>query len=105
MIVMFVNPCMLASEFEKWNQMGYHVAFSMCIPFPLLYDMKLLSVDIPMASGTNQCLFLIGDGEGYRIGGGLVAELREPVVKAMAATKEFEQVDEIEEEEDAEREL
>ncbi|OIT21697.1 PREDICTED: uncharacterized protein LOC109218570 [Nicotiana attenuata] len=69
------------------------------------YDMKLLAVDIPMASGPDQRLFLIGDEEEYRVGGGLIAELRDPVVKAMAATKEFEDRDELEDEEDAEREL
>ncbi|CAN8254466.1 unnamed protein product [Cochlearia groenlandica] len=69
------------------------------------YDMKLLAVDIPMASGPDQRLFLIGDEEEYRIGGGLISELRDPVVKAMAATKEFDNLDRIEEEEDAEREL
>lgn len=69
------------------------------------YDMKLLAVDIPMASGPDQRLFLIGDEEEYRIGGGLIAELRDPVVKAMAATKEFEDRDDLEDEEDAEREL
>ncbi|KAJ4892070.1 Uncharacterized protein Rs2_31818 [Raphanus sativus] len=69
------------------------------------YDMKLLAVDIPMASGPDQRLFLIGDEEGYKVGGGLISELRDPVVKAMAATKEFDNLDRIEEEEDAEREL
>ncbi|KAH0691531.1 hypothetical protein KY289_018889 [Solanum tuberosum] len=69
------------------------------------YDMKLLAVDIPMASGPDQRLFLIGDEEEYRIGGGLIAELRDPVVKAMAATKEFEDRDDLEDEEDAEREV
>ncbi|TXG49938.1 hypothetical protein EZV62_025813 [Acer yangbiense] len=69
------------------------------------YDMKLLAVDIPMASGPDQRLFLIGDEEEYKVGGGLISELREPVVRAMAATKEFDNLDEIEEEEDAEREL
>ncbi|KAK3022369.1 hypothetical protein RJ639_047343 [Escallonia herrerae] len=69
------------------------------------YDMKLLAVDIPMATGPDQRLFLIGDEEEYRVGGGLVAELRDPVVKAMAATKEFEDRDEREDKEDAEREL
>ncbi|KAE9608779.1 hypothetical protein Lal_00020218 [Lupinus albus] len=65
------------------------------------YDMKLLAVDVPMASGPDQRVFLIGDEEEYRVGGGLISELREPVVRAMAAAKEF---DEIEEREDAERE-
>ncbi|XP_073017692.1 uncharacterized protein [Primulina eburnea] len=69
------------------------------------YDMKLLAVDIPMASGPDQRLFLIGDEEEYRIGGGLISELRDPVVRAMAATKEFEDRDEMEDEEDAAREL
>ncbi|KAF3493130.1 hypothetical protein DY000_02056388 [Brassica cretica] len=70
-----------------------------------LYDMKLLAVDIPMASGPDQRLFLIGDEEEYRVGGGLISELTDPVVKAMAAAKEFDNLDRIEDEEDEEREL
>ena len=66
--------------------------------------MKLLAVDIPMASGPDQRLYLIGNEEEYKIGGGLISELRDPVVKAMAATKEFDDLDQIEEKEDAERE-
>lgn len=58
-----------------------------------------------MATGPDQRLFLIGDEEEYRVGGGLVSELRDPVVKAMAATKEFEDRDKKEDEEDAAREL
>ncbi|KAK4778153.1 hypothetical protein SAY87_018340 [Trapa incisa] len=69
------------------------------------YDVKLLAVDIPMASGPDQRLFLVGDEQEYRVGGGLISELRDPVLTAMAATKEFDDLDEIEEEEDAEREL
>ncbi|XP_015877616.3 uncharacterized protein LOC107414039 [Ziziphus jujuba] len=69
------------------------------------YNMKLLAVDIPMTSGPDQRLFLIGDELEYKVGGGLISELRDPIVKAMAATKEFDELDEIEEEEDAEREL
>jgi hypothetical protein len=68
------------------------------------YDLKLLAVDVPMASGPDQRLYLIGNEEEYRVGGGLISDLRDPVVKAMAATKEFDDLDEIEEEEDAERE-
>lgn len=67
--------------------------------------MKLLAVDIPMATGPDQRLFLIGDDEEYKVGGGLISELRDPVVKAMAASKEFEDRDELEDEEDAKREL
>lgn len=69
------------------------------------YDMRLLAVDIPMASGPDQRLFLTGDEEEYKVGGGLISELRDPVVKAMAASKEFDDLDQIEEEEDAEKEL
>ena len=57
-----------------------------------------------MASGPDQRLYLTGDEEEYRVGGGLVAELRDPVVKAMAATEEFDKLDQIEDEEEAERE-
>nr|GMC59237.1 Extensin like [Ipomoea batatas]GMC65716.1 Extensin like [Ipomoea batatas] len=67
------------------------------------YDMKLLAVDIPMVSGPDQRLYLIGDEEEYRVGGGLISELRDPVVKAMAASKEFEDLDQLEDEEDEER--
>lgn len=69
------------------------------------YDMKLLAVDVPMATGPDQRLFLIGDEDEYRIGGGLISELRDPVVKALAAAKEFEARDEREDEEDDAREL
>uniref|UniRef100_A0A7N0TJR7 Import inner membrane translocase subunit n=1 Tax=Kalanchoe fedtschenkoi TaxID=63787 RepID=A0A7N0TJR7_KALFE len=69
------------------------------------YDMKLLAVDVPMAGGKEQRLYLIGDEEEYKVGGGLIAELRDPVVKAMAAAKEFEALDQKEDKEDAEREL
>ena len=58
-----------------------------------------------MATGPDQRLFLVGDEEEYKVGGGLIAELRDPVVKAMAAAKEFEDRDDKEDEEDAEREL
>ncbi|CAL9176486.1 unnamed protein product [Musa hybrid cultivar] len=68
------------------------------------YDMKLLAVDIPMASGPDQRLFLAGNEQEYRVGGGLISELRDPIVKAMAAEKEFEDLDQKEEEEDEIRE-
>jgi hypothetical protein len=65
---------------------------------------KLLAVDIPMASGPDQRLFVIGDEKEYRVGGGLISELRDPIVAAMAAEKEFDYLDEKEEEEDQQRE-
>jgi hypothetical protein len=70
----------------------------------LQYDMKLLAVDIPMASGPDQRLFLIGDEQEYKVGGGLISELRDPIVKAMTAEKEFDDLDEREEAEDEHRE-
>ncbi|KAL6848117.1 hypothetical protein ACP4OV_022245 [Aristida adscensionis] len=68
------------------------------------YDMKLLAVDIPMASGPDQRLFLVGDEQEYKVGGGLISELRDPIVKAMAAEKEFDHLDEEEDAEDERRE-
>ena len=69
------------------------------------YNVKMLAVDIPMATGPDQRIFLVGDENEYRVGGGLISELRDPIVKAMAAEKEFEELDQKEEEEDAQREL
>lgn len=66
--------------------------------------MKLLAVDIPMASGHDQRLFVIGDEKEYKVGGGLISELRDPIVTAMTAEKEFDDLDEKEEEEDELRE-
>lgn len=57
-----------------------------------------------MAEGPDQRLFLIGDEEEYKLGGGLIGELRDPVVRAMAASKELDERDDIEAEEDEERE-
>ncbi|XP_078177083.1 uncharacterized protein LOC144571608 [Carex rostrata] len=68
------------------------------------YDVKLLAVDIPMASGHDQRLFVIGDEKEYKVGGGLISELRDPIVTAMTAEKEFDDLDEKEEEEDELRE-
>lgn len=68
------------------------------------YDMKLLAVDIPMATGPDQRLFLVGDEQEYKVGGGLISELRDPIVKAMAAEKEFDYLDEREDAEDERRE-
>ncbi|TVU21640.1 hypothetical protein EJB05_31290, partial [Eragrostis curvula] len=68
------------------------------------YDLKLLAVDIPMASGPDQRLFLVGDEQEYKVGGGLISELRDPIVKAMAAEKEFDDIDEREDAEDERRE-
>jgi len=43
----------------------------------LQYDMKLLAVDIPMESGSDQRLFLVGDEQEYKVGGGLTSRLSE----------------------------
>lgn len=45
-------------------------------------------------------MYVIGDEAEYRVGGGLISVLRDPIVKAMAAQKEFEGHDEREDEED-----
>jgi hypothetical protein len=62
------------------------------------YDFKLLAVDIPTA-GAEHRVYVIGDEAEYRVGGGLISVLRDPIVKAMAAQKEFEERDEREDEE------
>ncbi|KAH9549135.1 hypothetical protein CY35_10G004200 [Sphagnum magellanicum] len=66
------------------------------------YDFKLLAVDIPTA-GAEHRVYLIGDEAEYRVGGGLISVLRDPIVKAMAAQKEFEERDEREHEEEIQR--
>lgn len=66
------------------------------------YDFKLLAVDIPTA-GADHRVYLVGDEKEYQVGGGLISVLRDPIVKAMAAQKEFEDHDEKEEEEDLQR--
>ncbi|KAG0610564.1 hypothetical protein M758_7G075700 [Ceratodon purpureus] len=67
------------------------------------YDFKLLAVDIPTA-GAEHRVYLIGDENEYQVGGGLISVLRDPIVKAMAAQKEFEEHDEKEEQDDLQRE-
>ncbi|PWA98318.1 hypothetical protein CTI12_AA021310 [Artemisia annua] len=88
---------------EGMAKYGFLALSSAIVAFT--YDMKLLSVDLPMAAGPDQRLFLIGDEEEYRVGGGLISELRDPVIRAMAAAKEFEARDLKEDKEDEEREL
>lgn len=67
------------------------------------YDFKLLAVDIPTADADHR-VYLIGDEKEYEVGGGLISVLRDPIVKAMAAQKEFEEHDEKEEQDDLQRE-
>jgi hypothetical protein len=59
-------------------------------------------VDIPTA-GAEHRVYLIGDEAEYRVGGGLISVLRDPIVKAMAAQKEFEERDDREHEEEIQR--
>ncbi|GBG62274.1 hypothetical protein CBR_g29882 [Chara braunii] len=66
------------------------------------YEFKLVAVDVPTA-GAEQRLFLIGDEAIYKSGGGLISELRDPIVTAMRAQKEFEDEDDKEEEDDERR--
>lgn len=68
------------------------------------YEFKLLAVDVPTA-GSDQRIFLVGDEKEYTVGGGLISELREPIIKAMAAQKEFEEEDEREADEEERQEL
>lgn len=67
------------------------------------YDFKLLAIDVA-SPGADQRVFIIGDEVEYKVGGGLISQLRDPIVKAMAAEKEFEAQDEKEEEEEEKEE-
>lgn len=67
------------------------------------YDFKLLAIDVANP-GADQRLYIVGDEVEYRVGGGLISQLRDPILKAMAAQKEFEAQDEKEEEEEAKEE-
>ncbi|KAH7437667.1 hypothetical protein KP509_05G083600 [Ceratopteris richardii] len=64
------------------------------------YEFKLLAVDVAIP-GTEQRLYLVGDETEYKVGGGLVGQLRDPMLKAMAAQDEFDAQDEKEAEEEA----
>ncbi|KAI4330212.1 hypothetical protein MLD38_028514 [Melastoma candidum] len=67
-----------------------------CLIFPIRGSERrgLVSVEVKKKNGQ---FTRAGDEEKYKIGGGLISELRDPVLKAMAATKEFDVLDEIEE--------
>ncbi|GKB40784.1 hypothetical protein Tco_0885726 [Tanacetum coccineum] len=69
------------------------------------FIIMICSIDLPMAARPDKRLFLIGDEEEYKVGGGLISEPRVLMVRAMAATKEFEARDLKEDKEDVEREL
>lgn len=63
------------------------------------YEFKMLAVDVAIP-GAEQRLFLVGDELEYKVGGGLLGQLRDPIFKAMAAQEEFDAQDEKEEEEE-----
>ncbi|KAI5081729.1 hypothetical protein GOP47_0001472 [Adiantum capillus-veneris] len=67
------------------------------------YEFKLLAIDVAVP-GAEQRLFLVGDEMEYKVGGGLIGQLRDPMFKAMAAQEEFDAQDEKEEEEEAKAE-
>ncbi|MCO5611249.1 hypothetical protein L7F22_065501 [Adiantum nelumboides] len=67
------------------------------------YDFKLLAIDVAVP-GAEQRVFLVGDETEYKVGGGLIGQLRDPMFKAMAAQEEFDAQDEKEEEEEAKAE-
>ena len=63
--------------------------------------MKLLASDLPMESGQDQRLFLVGDEQEYKVCGGLISELRDTILEAMT-TRVHEAEDERREREEAE---
>ncbi|KAJ7548731.1 hypothetical protein O6H91_07G024300 [Diphasiastrum complanatum] len=65
------------------------------------YDFKLLALDLPTAEAVDQRLFVVGDEHEYKVAGGLISELRDPIIKALAAQAEFDAQDEKEAEAEA----
>jgi len=63
--------------------------------------MKLLASDLPMESGQDQRLFLVGDEQEYKVCGGLISELRDTILEAMT-TRVHEAEDERRDREEAE---
>lgn len=71
------------------------------------YDFKLLAVDVATSgsdSGVPQRIYIIGNENEYVESGGVIAELRDPVVKALAKQKDFDAEDDREAEEEARHE-
>jgi hypothetical protein len=56
------------------------------------FDFKLLTMDIPTAAAHHR-VYLVGNEQEYQVGRGLISVLQDPIVKAMAAHKEFDEHD------------
>eukprot|EP00897_Mesotaenium_endlicherianum_P004512 jgi/Mesen1/4089/ME000214S03272 len=70
------------------------------------YDFKLLAVDVPTAGMVEeQRVYVRGSQEVYDSAGGVISELRDPLVRAMAKQHDFEVEDEREAEEDKQQKL
>eukprot|EP00850_Spirogloea_muscicola_P011488 SM000071S21112 [mRNA] locus=s71:424190:426566:- [translate_table: standard] len=65
------------------------------------YDFKLLALDVPTAGEKEQRLYLVGNEATYQSSGGVISELRDPIVRALASQDAFEAEDQQEAEEDA----
>ncbi|CAG9466218.1 unnamed protein product [Pedinophyceae sp. YPF-701] len=65
------------------------------------YQMKLLAVDVPAAAGGDQRLYLEG-GEAVFQRGGVLSELRDPFLRALAMKETYDREDEQEDEEEGE---
>eukprot|EP00850_Spirogloea_muscicola_P006725 SM000032S12109 [mRNA] locus=s32:558228:560633:- [translate_table: standard] len=65
------------------------------------YDFKLLALDVPTAGEKEQRLYLVGNEATYQSSGGVISELRDPIVRALASQDAFEAQDQQEAEDDA----
>ncbi|KAG2630054.1 hypothetical protein PVAP13_3KG517800 [Panicum virgatum] len=54
----------------------------------LQYGMKVLAVDIPMESGPDQRLFLVGDEQEYKVSGALISSLSEDSMRCWRGYEE-----------------
>ena len=62
-------------------------------------EVKLLAVDVAAAGSKEQRIYIVGDTEAYDKSGGVVSELRDPIVRALAKQKDFDAEDDREAEE------
>lgn len=71
------------------------------------HNFKLLAVDVPTVAGVDagpgrdQRLYVVGDAGAYESSGGVISELRNPIVRAMAKQHDYEVEDDREAEQEA----
>ena len=62
-------------------------------------EVKLLAVDVAAGGSKEQRIYIVGDTDAYDKSGGVISELRDPIVRALAKQKDFDAEDDREAEE------